>query len=78
MIALQEDEVRSRLLQADSSLIQTEESAVNSKRMLAESEEIGREVALNLQRQRGQLENARDGVCDGSFFCVGPACITVS
>ena len=61
-LLLQDEVVRSRLLQADDSLRSTEESAINSKRMLAESEQIGLEVAVNLRSQRSQLENARDGV----------------
>jgi hypothetical protein len=42
----QSEDTRSRLLQADQALIQTEESAYNSKRMLAESEAIGQEVCI--------------------------------
>jgi hypothetical protein len=44
----QSEDTRSRLLQADQALIQTEESAYNSKRMLAESEAIGQEVCISI------------------------------
>ena len=56
------DDIRARLLESDAAIIDMDQSLASSKRIVAESEEVGRDTAETLLSQRKQLENAKNSL----------------
>ena len=54
------DDIRNRLLETDSMLVDMEASLINSRRAIEESEALGGDITRNLMSPRRQLEESRD------------------